>query len=178
VQLMAAFIQVPFTTKLSRAIGKKNAMMISLGIVAFACVLYVFTLTPKHPYWQVVSNFFYGWGIQGVWMMCSTMLADVCDRDELDTGLRQEGIYSSVSSFIMKAALAVGALGSGYAMSLAGFQANVTPTPEVMANLRHLFIWSQIAGLAICASIIWFYPLTRERMTEIRHELDRRAHAG
>lgn len=177
VQLMAAFAQVPFTTKLSHAIGKKNTMMVALGIVAFACVLYIFTLTPKHPYWQVVSNFFYGWGIQGVWMMCSTMLADVCDQDELNTGFRQEGIYSSVSSFIMKAALAVGALGSGYLMSIAGFRADVTPAPEVMANLRHLFIWSQIAGLLICASIIWFYPLTRERMREIRRELDERARA-
>ena len=39
--------------------------------------------------------------------MVSSMTADICDEDELVSGLRREGMYSAVIGFAQKFALAV-----------------------------------------------------------------------
>ena len=45
----------------------------------------------------------YGYGVQGGWLLFSALLGDICDEDERQTGLRQEGIYSAVMDFVTNA---------------------------------------------------------------------------
>ena len=63
---------------------------------------------------------------------------------------------------------------SGYLVHFAGYRENTVPSRAAMAEMRHIFIWSQVAGMAVCAGVFWFFPLTRERMAEIRAALDER----
>ena len=55
--------------------------------------------------------------------MVSSMVADVCDEDELKTGLRREGMFGAVNGFALKAALAVTALIGGLLLQFSGFDA-------------------------------------------------------
>ena len=52
----------------------------------------------------------------------TSMTADVCDEDELKTGLRREGIYGAVYGFVQKLALGIAAFTSGWVLNLAGFE--------------------------------------------------------
>jgi len=177
VQTLAAFAGIPFNTWLSKLFGKRVAALICIGVTAFGYGLYAVTLTPRYPYLQVISAFVVGWGIQGIWIMVYSMTADVCDDDELKTGHRREAFYGAAMGVCNKAGLAIAAVASGYIVHVAGYRENVVVGPEVMARMRHIFIWSQVAGLAVCGLIMSFYPLTRKRMGEIRVELDARHEA-
>ncbi len=53
-------------------------------------------------------------GMQGCWLMIDSMVADVCDADELETGLRREGMFSAVKGFALKLAQAITAAAGGF----------------------------------------------------------------
>ncbi len=96
VATLAAFAGVPFNTWLSKLFGKRSAGLICIGVTALGYGLYAVTLTPLHPYRQIISSFVVAWGIQGVWIMVYSMTADVCDYDEIASGHRREAFYGSV----------------------------------------------------------------------------------
>ena len=75
-----------------------------MSAALFAVLLSWFTLTPKMPYLQIVHTIIMGMGVQGGWLLFSALLGDICDEDERQTGLRQEGIYSAVMGFCNKCA--------------------------------------------------------------------------
>ncbi len=55
--------------------------------------------------------------------MISSMVADICDEDELKTGLRREGMFGAVNGFALKAALSLTALIGGFLLTTSGFDA-------------------------------------------------------
>jgi GPH family glycoside/pentoside/hexuronide:cation symporter len=178
-QVLAAFAGVPFNAWLARLYGKRAAALICTGVTALGYGLYTVTLTPLHPYYQIASAFVVGWGIQGIWVMCGSMTADICDHDELATGARREAVYGAALGICSKAGLAIAAMASGYIVHLAGYRENGQVVPEVMARMRHIFIWSQVIGLGVCGLVFSLYPLSRGKVAEIRAQLDaRHAAAG
>jgi GPH family glycoside/pentoside/hexuronide:cation symporter len=46
--------------------------------------------------------------------------------------------------------------------------------PETMERMRMLYTLPQVFALLICLLLLWHYPLTRDKMMEIREELERR----
>ncbi|MCU0792034.1 MAG: MFS transporter [Opitutaceae bacterium] len=173
--LMAgAFIGVPINTWISTRIGKRHAAFVCLATAATAFVTMFWTLDPAHPNWLIFSNFILGFGLQGVWLMTATMNADVCDEDEIRTGQRREGLYGAVFALEQKIAFAIAAVIGGYLLTHSGYVAHTTPADEVLERLRLIYIIFPIAGLACAAIAIAGYPLTRQRMAEIRAELDSR----
>ena len=87
--------------------GKRNAMIMGLFFALVGVCSSWWTLTPKWPYLQLISSFISCMGLQGCWLMVSSMVADVCDEDELQTGLRREGVYGAVNGLALKGALAL-----------------------------------------------------------------------
>lgn len=63
-------------------------------------------------------------GLQGCWLMVSSMVADICDEDELKTGLRREGMFGAINGFALKAALSVTALIGGLLLQFTGFSSD------------------------------------------------------
>jgi glycoside/pentoside/hexuronide:cation symporter, GPH family len=178
VQTLAAFAGVPFNTWLSRRLGKRVAGLICIAVTTIGYGLYAVTLTPRYPYLQLISAFVVGWGIQGIWIMCGSMTADVCDHDELNTGHRREAFYGAALGISIKAGLAIAAILSGYLVHIAGYRDLNVIDPAVMVRMRHIFVWSQVIGLSVCWAIFFFYPLSRERLAVIRAELDARRQAA
>lgn len=86
---------------LNTRIGKKATTQILLAVAIGAGSLW-FTLRPELPYLQLLSTGIVGLGLQGAWMTFYTMTGDVCEEDELKTGLRREGIFSSMGGFALK----------------------------------------------------------------------------
>jgi GPH family glycoside/pentoside/hexuronide:cation symporter len=174
VQVLAAFIGVPCNNALSKLIGKKAAILTCLGIGMVGVALYTVTLTPAHPYLQLVSNFAFGWGIQGVWVLSNSMTADICDDDELICGGRREGFFASALLLLSKGGLALAALGSGYLLHFSGYRENIAPSTEVLSTMKQMLIGLQLVGMAGAGVLLWFYPLTEARVGAIRAELNSR----
>lgn len=168
-----AAIGIPFNTWMSSVIGKRLAFVVCLCIAAVGSTSQFWTYRPEHPYWILPSNFILGFGVQGVWLMCQSMVGDVCDEDELRTGRRREGIYGASYALMEKLGTNVGFLAGGLVAGWCGYIAG-QPSAEVLHRMWLAVVF--IPGLAMLLGgfLIWWYPLSRRRMAEIRAELDQR----
>jgi glycoside/pentoside/hexuronide:cation symporter, GPH family len=108
----------------SRKLSKKAGMILGLVLALISAVGSWWTLDPRWPLMQLVTMTFATLGLQGCWLMVSSMVADICDEDELRSGLRREGMFGAVNGFALKAALALTALVGGVLLQTSGFDAD------------------------------------------------------
>lgn len=174
VMIGAAFFGMLLMKKISELTGKKTAMLISLTTAITGTVVSWFTLTPEMPYLQMVSGVILGVGVQGCWLLVSSLLGDVCDDDELRTGLRQEGLYSAVSGFVNKAAFAFTAITSGYVLKFSGYIEGEAVSLDIGYRMKVIFVSLQAAGLLVGLLLMALFPINRKRAEETRRILDER----
>jgi GPH family glycoside/pentoside/hexuronide:cation symporter len=99
----------------------------------------------------------------------------VCDYDEVSTGLRREGMYGAIYAFICKAGVASVLAVSGFLVNWAGYDASLKLQSE------HCILWMRIMFAVVPALFAAFavictkaYPLSEQRMHEVRLELNSR----
>jgi GPH family glycoside/pentoside/hexuronide:cation symporter len=114
-------------------------------------------------------------GIPCANLMFSSMTADICDEDELVTGLRREGAFVAVGGFFGKVAQVATLLLAGALPRMAGYvDTSVPPTLRELKVMRAILIGVQFVAILAAITIIWFYPLTRSRSEATRRLLDER----
>ena len=138
-----------------------------------------FLLVPARPYLIMIEWIILAFGIPCANLMFSSMVADICDEDELVTGLRREGAYVAVGGFFGKIAQVGTLLLAGGLPRLAGYT-NTTVPPELaqLQMMRAMLIAIPFVAIIIAIIILWFYPLTRSRSEAIRRQLDERRRQG
>jgi len=176
--IASAFVGMLLVKKLSELTSKKTAMIASMSAALFAVLLSWFTLTPEMPYLQIVHTVIMGMGVQGGWLLFSSLLGDVCDEDERNTGLRQEGIYSAVMGFCNKCAGAFVGIGAAYMLEFSGYVTGMDPDPEVGYRMKVVFVAMQAVGLLVAIVLMALFPIGRKRAEETRRILDERKHAA
>jgi GPH family glycoside/pentoside/hexuronide:cation symporter len=168
----AAYASIFLATWTATHFGKKTAMLWGLGFGTLGGASMWFTMTPSAPYAQLISAALIGLGLQGCWLMVSSMTADICDLDELQTGLRRKGLFSALVGFVQKAAFALIALAGGVFLSLAGYVESAPPGPDVIFRMRVFLVAFMVLGLGAGIAVMSRYPITRERAEETRRLLD------
>jgi len=113
-------------------------------------------------------------------ILLASMIADVVDENELVTGKRQEGMFSSVIAFTSKATSGIGGFLAGIALDVIAFPTHAAPGTVADDTLFRL-------GIAVgpCMFVLFLlslvflrrYGITRTRYAEILEELERRKHA-
>jgi GPH family glycoside/pentoside/hexuronide:cation symporter len=170
--LGAAFI--PCAVWLARRIGKARALRWALAagsvVLASSFVLY----TPTAPLLSALCHGLFGVVSSGVfWVLLPSMLADVIDHDELETGARREGIYASILSYVLKLGTTFTLLIIGPLIELTGFDAHrLVQAPPTVLGLRLLFAVVPATAALLAALALRRYPLSREVMIEIRARLE------
>lgn len=177
VSYLSVFIAVWMNTRF----GKKISAQILLCLTLLGVTSLWFTLVPELPYLQLVSTIIIGLGLQGTWMTFFTMVGDVCEEDELETGLRREGMFSSIGAFSRKMAVAGASILSGLVLNGVGFDAELAAqsglTESVGHNLKLAFVLGQALVCLSGLILISFYPITRDRAIETQKILTARKSA-
>lgn len=125
---------------------------------------------------QYFTFFLFGLGQQAAWLMFGSLVADLCDVEELRSGRRREGAYSAAFNIAFRLAVAVGALGSGYFLSWSGLKASEPATASMGALLlRHLLVFAQIAGALGGMIILGRFTLSAEDVRAIQRRLHDKA---
>lgn len=153
--------------------------------------------TSKIRAWQIalvigglgyLSGLMYDDGTWKLWMLlafivgtsygCSTALgpsiiADIIDQDELETGKRREGAFVGIQSFIDKAAVGIAIFIGMQGLDMIGYQPNVPQKPIVIDGL--MFLYCILPGVLqfVAVAIIHRFPITREVHRQIREQLRR-----
>ena len=169
------FAGIPFFAALARRFGKRAALSIVLALAICAFIGDWWFYDPEHPALQLLACGFVAFTGAGFWTLYGSVIADVVDADELETGKRREGSFAACQSWISKAGIALGALASGWILQSTGFDSKLPVQSEhAIFMIRILLSVIPIAGLAIALISILRFPLTERRMLEIRTTLEAR----
>lgn len=110
----------------------------------------------------------------GLTIIFTSMLADTMDRNELDTGQRQEAVYSSALTFSLKATSGLGGLVAGLVLEAIAF-----PTGSETGEIGAQTLTRLGSTVAIVIVFFWFfallafrrYSLTRDEHTSILEQI-------
>lgn len=161
---------MPLLVRLSRAMGKKNALVACLALVFLSSVAKWFLYDPVHPWRQLIVLALMAPGGAGLWMLTESMVADVCEVDEAESGRRLEGMYSAVYSWVIKVGLALCMVLSGFILVWVGFDVARGPfqSPRALYLMRLLFSGLPAVAALLGIFLIARFPLTPRRMAEVR----------
>lgn len=170
----SSLLSLPIWLRISRAIGKKNTWMIGL-VVGMTGYLSLFFVGEGDLRWmQMVVT------LTGACSACGTVigssiLANVIDADELETGERKEGAYYSAYTFLFKASSGVMAMITGFVLAWTGFVPNAPNQSETVGlAIRSLNGLVPFTSMLIGAFILARFSLTEEIHADIRAQLDAR----
>ncbi|NJO44197.1 MAG: MFS transporter [Oscillatoriales cyanobacterium RM2_1_1] len=174
-----AIVMLFVWTHLSQRYGKRVVyfMGITLWLIAQIGLLF---LQPGQVALMYILAMIAGCGVSTAYLIPWSMIPDVVDLDELNTGQRREGVFYAFMVFLQKIGLALGLFLVGQALQLAGFQETTPGQPLPIQPDSALFAIrmaiAPIPALTLVAGMVltYFYPITREVHTEILLKLSQR----
>jgi len=188
--LVGGMLAVPIAPWLTASLDKRFAAFVcGVGFALLISLPYSLRLVGWMPEngdalllpLVVVNNIVAYTGLYAGLATAGSMMADVADEYELQSGKRQQGVFFAVQSFSFKTTFGVGTFIAGLGIELIGFprQARVGDVPADAIFGLGLFAGPVMcAMLLVAAAIVLLYPISSERYRRIRQELDLRASAA
>jgi len=173
--MLGGIIGIPLLAKLSHRIGKREAAVAAciVGICGYGGSWFLYT--PAIQWLQTISSGLMGMAAAALWMLHSSIGADIVDYDELNTGKRREGAFTSCASYVLKLGNSFGYFLSGLILTWSGFTWKLTvQAPQTIFWIRASLASLPIVGLAIAIIFVLRVPLTKQKSEEIRRSLEAR----
>jgi GPH family glycoside/pentoside/hexuronide:cation symporter len=114
---------------------------------------------------------FHSFGIGSLFTIMMSMTADVCDLDELENGVRREGVLGAVYWWMVKLGFGVAALFSGFILWLVGFNPDQV-TETALTGMRLFYTFLPITGVVLAILIMKDYDISEEKANEIKKQLE------
>jgi glucuronide carrier protein len=170
------FIVAPLMPRVVRSVGKKNGY-IGAGLLAIVAGLGISLAPPSVPAVAIVFFGLMGISTAAVNILMFALEADTVEYGEWQTGVRTEGITYALFSFTRKLGQAVGGAAAAYAIGLGGYVAKApTQSDSALDTIRYTSGFFPAAFVLVAIGIMYFYPLTEARFTQIVAETaERRA---
>lgn len=163
----------------SKRVGKKAVYFMGMAIWIIAEVG-LFLLQPGQIGLMYCLAVMAGFGVSTAYLIPWSMIPDVIELDELQTGQRREGIFYGFMVLLQKIALAVGLFLVGLSLQAAGFVESIAGQPAPVQPNSALFAIRLMIGpiptvvLLIGLVLAYLYPITREVHAEILLKLQER----
>jgi GPH family glycoside/pentoside/hexuronide:cation symporter len=183
VSQISAIAFVPFWVWVAQKLDKRLAFIIGTGTWAVVLAL-IALIRPDQIGLAYILAALSGSGIATAYVLPWSMIPDIIEMDELETGQRREGSFYAFASFFQKLGTGIAIWLMGQALSAAGYitpiEGNPLPIQPVGAvNAIRLAIGAVPAVLvAIAIVFAWQYPITREKHREILNKLAQKVKAG
>ena len=169
------FLGIPFFNWIARRHGKRAGLTIVLALAIAAFVGDWWLYDPTQPVLQLFACGFVAFTGAGFWILYGSMIGDVIDYDELQTGQRREGSFSACQAWISKVGIALGVGASGWILQFTGFDAkHPVQTDHAIFMIRILLSSIPVTGLLLALLSLSRFELTEARMKEIRTALEAR----
>jgi glycoside/pentoside/hexuronide:cation symporter, GPH family len=174
IQGLSGIVAAPLISILGTRFSKKSVILWGEVIALLGFLLCWPCISPKHPYLQLFPQILIFPGLACVWVLVGSMIADICDVDELENGTRREGMFGAVMMTVAKAGIALVTIVSGYMLVLSGYKDGPVQTTATLFNMRLFYVFIPIGFLFLSIIFMAFSPLTETRAREIRLRLEER----
>jgi GPH family glycoside/pentoside/hexuronide:cation symporter len=148
------------------------ALLLALG----GTIARWFIYNQDYPRLVLLDPFFFAPAYTIFWAVFLSMLGDYCDYDEHRNGQRREGIFGAMSGWIMKAGASLALITAGLVIDWTGFDKDLGGAQPEGTLLKMRLALMLLPGVCLLAAIILntAYPLTKDRMAQIREDLEAR----
>jgi GPH family glycoside/pentoside/hexuronide:cation symporter len=171
----ATLVVIPVTGWLATHIGKRRTFLITVSISLVGYALKWVGYNPEHPYWLLYAAPFVAFGVGSLFTLMGSMIADVCDYDELNTSQRREGVFGAIYWWMVKIGMALAGLLTGIMLNTSGFAVELEAQSERTLFLLRVFdVGVPLVTSALAIVIMLTYQISERRAYEIRAELERR----
>jgi GPH family glycoside/pentoside/hexuronide:cation symporter len=135
-----------------------------------------FCYTPDNPLLILLPTPFMAFGLGGLFTLMGSMIADVCDMDELETGQRREGMFGSIYWWVVKLGMAAAIAAGGFLLNATGFDVALggMQSAETIFRMRLFDAIVPMVASILAIWMIYIYPITEEKAHEIRVALEQR----
>lgn len=155
---------IPLWVRLARSIGKKNTWMTGLVVAVVGYSLLYGFVGEGDLYLMCFVVVLTGAASACGTVIGSSILADVIDWDELETGERKEGTYYSGYALLYKGSSGIMAMLAGWALAASGFEPNQVQSEDTQYVIRSLM--TLVPG---GCTLFGLFILSRFRLTESAH---------
>jgi GPH family glycoside/pentoside/hexuronide:cation symporter len=171
--MVGGMVFVPVWVRLSDRFSKHQTMQLAVlyGMVVPALLLFL----PPGKMWLAVPAFLFVGAITSAHeLLPRTMMADVCDHDQAESGSERMGLYYALLQLSSKAAGATMLWGTYTVLALLGFDPEAEITQTTADNIRYLIVFTPIAAYMLVLLLMWKYPIDRARQKELRQIIEER----
>lgn len=173
---VSTFIVIGIVTWMSTRFGKRRAFMFAMLMSIVGYALKWVCYNPKYPWLVLVPAPFMAFGLGGLFTLMGSMIADVCDLDELQTSERREGMFGSIYWWVVKLGMALALAAGGFLLNATGFDVELKgeQTEQAIFLMRFFDVIVPILSTLIAIWLIAKFPITEEKAHKIRQELESR----
>lgn len=162
--LVTGILCIPVWLAVGKRLGKIRSYRI--GLVFFTVMMgSLFFTTPSLLWLFYVQIFLAGIGFSSFQLFPFSMLPDTVEYDQMQSGLRREGVFSGMWSAGQKIAYSVGPPIVGFALSLSGFVREGVQPESLNIGVRAIFCLFPAAMI-----LLSFVPFSRYKLTEQEFE--------
>lgn len=179
---LMALVAQPIWVIIANRLDKREAMKLCLIINLVVSGVFMFYVLINH--W-VSENYLIvlplamamGFSMGGSVAMPYSMISDTIDKNEFETGTRNEGVFYGCATFMFKLSQALAAMFVGFMIDIIGFVADKEnpPPPDVTLKLGMILP----VGFLICFSLALYflfnYKLNRQKVVEYQQQITARA---
>ncbi len=176
---VSAFLFVLLWTRVSARIGKQTTYYIGMSFWIVVEIV-LFFVQPGQMGLLFVLAILAGGGVSIGYLIPWSMIPDVIEMDELETGQRREGVFYGFFVFLQKLGISLGLAISNFVLEASGYVNQVPggPIPSqpsaVLLALRAFVSLAPAVILLTSFLAVRAYPISREKHAAMRAELARR----
>ena len=124
---------------ISPRLGKRNTLAVAVLLMCLAQLSKIVCYNPHYPYLLLIPTALLSTGMLFFFTLGSSMVGDICDEDELNTGYRAEGSYYSIFWWLIKMGTAFASLIAGILIVLTAFdEIQVTKVDSIQEIIREI----------------------------------------
>jgi len=170
VGFLVALPMLFFWRRLAKRAGAKIILLTALLLLALSLIpLFYINRLDVRVAWTAVLV---GAAVAGYLLVADVLLADIIDEDEVNTGVRREGMYFGLNTFVTRFSIGLEAVSLSSVFMLFGYNPYIYTQPGTLATgLRILIAGLPIAALAVGFIIFLFFPLSGKRLDSMREKL-------
>jgi GPH family glycoside/pentoside/hexuronide:cation symporter len=177
VLVMAAIAALPLWAWVSKVASKKISLFAGMAVFAAGLVVVSRTRLAAGPVVFYSLAVVTGIGLSSFFIVLWSMIPDVVEYGQLQTGRRNEGIYYGLWFFVQKLGMAASAAINGAVLSATGFRqmaggAMLDQPSAAIRGIGLLLAGLPIVLIAAGLVVLSFYPINAARHAEIKRQLD------
>ncbi len=177
---VCTFCAIFLTTWVSTKLGKRTTFLIAMGLAVVGYALKWVGYNPDNPYILLIAAPFLAFHLGALFTIVPSMVADVCDYDELQCGTRREGMFSGIYWWIQKLGMAGASLLSGILLNVSGFNQalGTNQSAHSLLYMRLFDVGIPIVTTLIAIYIIATFEVSEDKAYDIRKQLEAKRGKG